>query len=68
MSEIAKDLNIAFYSKLKHYKPVCYSGKGVPFLLVHDTYNIPLPCLLFIDCIFILAIVMFIITPLKPAN
>ncbi len=47
-----------FYYQLKKYKPMCYSGKGVPFLLIHDTYWNSAPCIIFIDAIFVVVAVL----------
>ena len=47
-----------YYYNLKHYKPICYSGKGVPFFLLHDEYHAALPCLIFIDLVLIAVIIL----------
>jgi hypothetical protein len=48
----------SYYERLKHYKPMCYSGKGVPFLMVHDTYFNSIPCIIFIDIVFVLVAIL----------
>lgn len=47
-----------YYDNLKHYKPLCYSGKGVPFLMVHDSYFNSIPCIIFIDIVFVLVAIL----------
>lgn len=47
-----------FYYNLKKYQPMCYSGKGVPFFLIHSTYWNSVPCIMFIDIVFVLVTIL----------
>lgn len=65
MNDMIKEEEKSYYERLKHYKPMCYTGVGVPFLLVHDTYWTSMPCLIFSNVVYILAIVLTYLTAKK---
>ena len=54
--------NPSFYHSLQMYYPLFYSGKGVPtFLILKKGSLSSLPCLVFINILFIMIIVLSII-------
>ncbi len=50
----------SFYYSLRMYRPLCYSGKGVPvFLLLREgSLTSSLPCIVFINLLTILVVIM----------
>jgi hypothetical protein len=53
-----------FYHSLRKYRPVCYSGKGRPtFLLLREKALTSLPCMLFINALFVLVIILEWVSP-----
>ena len=50
-----------YYWTLKHYRPICYSGEGIPFLLINDTYCQSLPCTICLNVVFLVAIAISLI-------
>ena len=56
--QINQPEKLTYYHTLKHYKPMCYSGKGVPFLLAHDTYTRSIPCVIIINAVIILVLIL----------
>ena len=47
-----------YYRNLKHYTPICYSGRGVPFFLVNHNYYTSLPCIVCVNLVLLLGIVL----------
>ncbi len=50
-----------FFTSLKNYQPLFYSGKGVPLLMTNDNWHQSLICMGFMDVLYIIALVFFII-------
>ena len=56
--EEGPDEGANYYRNLKHYTPICYSGRGVPFFLVNHNYYTSLPCIVCVNLVLLLGIVL----------
>lgn len=49
-----------FFNSLSKYKPLLYSGRGSPILLVNKDWYLSLGCILIMNALFLLVILLFL--------